>query len=50
VVLARGYLHGIGEPKLSILFAWRMQYALTLTVAPFEFRLPPIVILGWDDH
>jgi hypothetical protein len=49
VVLARGYLQvGIGDPKLSILFAWKMQYALTLTVVPFEFHLPPIVILGWD--
>ena len=48
VVLARGYLQvGIGDPKLSILFAWKMQYALTLTVVPFEFHLPPIVILGW---
>ena len=51
VVLARGYLQvGIGDPKLSILFAWKMQYALTLTVVPFEFHLPPIVILGWDGH
>jgi hypothetical protein len=50
VVLARGYLHGIGDPKLSILFAWKMQCALTLTVVPFEFHLPPIVILGWDGH
>jgi hypothetical protein len=40
VVLARGYLQvGIGDPKLSILFAWKMQYALTLTVVPFE--IPP---------
>jgi hypothetical protein len=51
VVLARGYLQvGIGDPKLSILSAWKMQYALTLTVVPFEFHLPPIVILGWDGH
>jgi hypothetical protein len=51
VVLARGYLQvGIGNPKLSILSAWKMQYALTLTVVPFEFHLPPIVILGWDGH
>jgi hypothetical protein len=51
VVLARGYLQvGIGDPKLSILFACKMQYALTLTVVPFEFHLPPIVILGWDGH
>ena len=51
VVLARGYLQvGIGDPKLSILFAWKMQYALTLTVVPFEFHLPPIVTLGWDGH
>ena len=51
VVLARGYLQvGIGDPKLSILFAWKMQYALTLTLVPFEFHLPPIVILGWDGH
>jgi hypothetical protein len=27
-----------------------MQYALTLTLVPFEFHLPPIVILGWDGH
>jgi hypothetical protein len=51
VVLARGYLQvGIGDPKLSILSAWKMQYALTLTVVPFEFHLPPIVTLGWDGH
>jgi hypothetical protein len=31
-------------------FAWKMQYALTLTLVPFEFHLPPIVILGWDGH
>ena len=50
-VLARGYLQvGIGDPKLSILSAWKMQHALTLTVVPFEFHLPPIVILGWDGH
>ena len=40
VVLARGYLQvGIGDPKLSILFAWKMQYALTLTLVPI--RIPP---------
>jgi len=51
VVLARGYLQvGIGDPKLSILSAWKMQYALTLTVVPFEFPPATHRILGWDGH
>ena len=51
VVLARGYLQvGVGDPKAQHPFCLEMQYALTLTVVPFEFHLPPIVILGWDGH
>jgi hypothetical protein len=39
---------GIGDPKLSIFFAWKMQYALVLTVVPYQFNVPSIPILGWD--
>jgi hypothetical protein len=51
VVLARGYIQvGIGEPKLIILYAWKKEYALTLTVFTFELHLTPIVNLGWDGN
>jgi hypothetical protein len=39
---------GIADPKLSILFARKMQYALalTLTVVPLQFNLTSIPILA----
>jgi hypothetical protein len=39
---------GIGDPKLSLLFAWKMQNALALTVVPSQFNLPSISVLSWD--
>jgi hypothetical protein len=39
---------GIADPKLSILFARKMQYALALTVVPLQLNLPSIPIVGWD--
>jgi hypothetical protein len=48
VVSARYLQVGVADPKLSILFARKMQYALALTVVPSQFNLPSIPILGWD--
>jgi hypothetical protein len=48
VVSARYLQVGVADPKLSILFAWKMQYALALTGVPLQLNLPSITIVGWD--